>query len=163
MELNQLDVIAILKNSPYQHYKKSGKYYYEVCTEARDVVTKFAEENSPEAVNRAEVGDYILTGKAGENYVIKPDMFFKRYRILPPDEGINLAEAKGECWAAEWTAEDTEFDNPVQWRSPGKMQIKKGDMLVSSDAVFSEAYRIKRDEFDRTYIPDPQYAQLAGQ
>ena len=157
MNLNQLDMIAILKMSPYQHYKKSDKYYYEVCTEARDVVTKFAEENSPEAVNCAEVGDYILTGKAGENYVIKPDMFFKRYKILPPDEGINLAEAKDECWAAEWTAKDTEFDNPVQWSSLGKMQIKKGDMLVSPDAQFSKVYKVKKEEFDRTYIYDSQH------
>ncbi len=162
MELTQLDMIAILKNSPYQHYKKSGRYYYEVCAVPREVVTKFADENSPEVTNYAEIGDYILTGKVGENYVVKPEVFFKRYTILSSDEDITLAKAKGECWAAKWTVEDTEFDNPPTW-DKGKMQIKRGDMLVSPDASFSEVYRVKAEEFARTYELDPQYAKLATQ
>lgn len=150
MKKTQAMMIALFAAATIMHYQKSGVYNYEISKERQEVVTSF--ENQIEVKNVAEIGDYILTGKAGEKYVVKPFAFAKRYT----DNNDGTALAKGECWGYEWTDNVTTFISP--WKDKDgnetEMLIEPGDMLVSpTDPAngVSEVYRIKRSEFDQTY------------
>lgn len=143
---SQIIMIGILAAaSGLQHYRKSGVFGYEICTEEQKVDTIHGEKL--EVSNTAMPGDIILTDSLGGRFVIAKKIFDKRYEVLTE----NTARAKGECWAIPWTEEECIFEAPAAWNDPSGMLIQPGDMLASPDATFSEAYRIKKEEFKNTY------------
>lgn len=134
---------VLLAASDCKHYKKSGVFNYEIAYKEQTVVTKHADQT--EVTNTAYPDDYIVEDSEGAKYVVKPEEFVKRYEKT----GTGKAKAVGECWGVEWIDNKMEFQSP--WKSNEPMIIEPGDMLVSPNDQFTEAYRIKRSEFDKTY------------
>jgi hypothetical protein len=141
----QSQMIALLLAGSPVHYKKSGIFSYRLVETEEDVKTTL--NGKEEVSNTAKPGDYILTGLAGEQYVVKAETFVKRYDIV--DE--KTAKAKRECWGIPYTGETQRFEAPASWNSPEGMLIEEGDMLVSPNKEITEAYRIQKDEFAKTY------------
>lgn len=148
----QEQMIALLKAGNPQHFTKFCRFSFVIAAEEQVVITQFAGEDKPETKNTAKKGDYIVLGLAGEKYILTKAQFDKRYRIV----GNLTAEAIGECWGIQYQGEEIEFEAP--WRdkegNPEVMNIKPGDYLVSPNPEFTEAYRVKKSEFDKTYKID---------
>lgn len=144
----QIEMIELLKAGHVKHYSKSGVFPFLIHKgPSAEIVTSIA--GVTETKNVANEGDYILTGAEGEKYVIKPETFAKRYKVLSPDQHplLGKAQATGECWGIEFEGDPQLFISP--WTEP--MSINPGDMLVSPDKDFSQAYRIERNAFNKTY------------
>lgn len=144
--ITQEEAIDLVKANDPKHYRKKGRYSYRVATELERIHTILSD--GQEAENDALPGDYIMAGVSGEVYVISPKKFQDRYHDL----GNGVAEAKGEAWGNQYRGPSIELGVPLSWNDPtGVMPLHNGDYLISSDAVFSEAYRVKREEFESTY------------
>ena len=156
----QTTMVELLKGSTLKNYKKSGKFTFEIATETKEVVTEINGE--VETKNIANSGDYILTGVAGEKYVLKPETFAKRYAavLTTTKDGIvsGNAVAVGQCWGLEFIGESIEFESP--WGDT--MIIHEGDMLVSPDEEISQAYRIEKEAFKATYteVKEEEFSTL---
>lgn len=108
-------------------------------------------DGTPETVNTCNEGDFIVTNPGGEQYVLTPENFAKRYE--PGDDGSY--RAKGVCRA---------FQNPtgnnVSVTAPwGEEQHGDKDAMfaVAVDPddpthIGSDRYIIGGDEFKSTYI-----------
>lgn len=124
-----------------RHFKKAGIFSYEISGTEQNVITSI--EGIIETTNTAYPGDFILTGQAGEKYVLKAETFAKRYKALDD----KTAQATGECWGYVWHREPMSFQSP--WGED--MIIETGDMLVSPDKEVSQVYRIEKGVFENTY------------
>jgi hypothetical protein len=111
----QQEVIEIVKNNNPKEFKKFGDFRFEVATEEQEVVTEINGE--VETKNVAKVGDYILTGAAGEKYVLKPETFQKRYKVvvINNDRGNleEIATATGTCFGNVYN--DNPFTFMASW------------------------------------------------
>lgn len=56
-----------------------------VEVEVEGPITKLQTIETLEGTMRADVGDYIITGVAGERYPCKPDIFVETYEPVPPE------------------------------------------------------------------------------
>jgi hypothetical protein len=156
---SQETVINLLKTNQLTHFKKSGEFSFEVSDKLQEIVTEINGE--VETTNYAQKGDYILTGASGEKYILSPSTFTKRYEVLSLDQvtiprdilpgdvipSKGTAKATGECWGFEFKGEPFRFNAP--WNE--EMIINKGDYLVSPNPELTQAYRIERSTFDKTY------------
>lgn len=138
----QKELIEFLKFQPVKHYKKFGDVKF-IINEIDDLKVDTIIGSKLETTNTAKVGDYILTGSANEQYVVKPETFNKRYEVL----NENLARPTGECFGIEYKGETLSFTSP--WNE--QMICEDGDMLVTPDAEFSQVYRIEKAAFKNTY------------
>lgn len=147
---SQAQMIALLMAASYQHYQKSGVYNYEVAKQDGTCTTKHGDKvevaNTPYSA-----GDYLLTDTLGGVFPVEPNTFRKRYEILNEESDTlrGTAKAKGQCWAIQWTDAPTEFTSP--WNANEGMIIETGDYLASPNPEFTEAYRIKKEEFEKSY------------
>lgn len=155
---NQTEMIAILLAGNPKHFTKHGVFTFYIAIKEHEVITSIA--GKEETRNIALPGDYVLKGISGEKYVVHPEAFAKRYKVTSTNswnqmqanddhENEGSAIATGECYGIVWESDDDKFESP--WG--GDMIINKGDMLVSPDDKFTQAYRIAIDEFNKTYVP----------
>jgi hypothetical protein len=112
-----------------------------------------------ETSNEAKEGDYIVKNQteAGEEYIVGPEHFEKKYaQIGPPDhEGWAEYCSQGRIVAVELTPQylrqlglPSEFRFSTAWHEV--MVAKQGDFLASPPEL-TEVYRIARKEFFETY------------
>jgi hypothetical protein len=114
---------------------------YTKSTVQQPVVTTTTD--GKETQNTAEVGDVIMSGATGENYVVKAAKLPKLYTgnvgsdIYPEQSPRQVALYNGE---------------PVTFKAPWgeDMIIKPGDYLVK-DPANTGYYRIAKVEFEKTY------------
>lgn len=139
--LTQAQVIDIVKLNDPQHFRKSGSFTFKKVTEEQEVVTEINGE--VETKNTAKVGDYILTGSVGEQYILNAETFAKRYVVT----GENTADSKGECFGNIYRGEPITFI--ANWGE--QMICKTGDYLVSPEDTYPHAYRIEAGAFLNTY------------
>ena len=105
-----------------------------------------------ETTNTAKEGDFVVKNPTGEEYIIKGDLFKKRYDYVGTtdfrsDGKWETYKAKGKCRAIVWEHEQMSF--VASWGE--EMVIKKGDMLATTIPEMNEVYRIAAKEFDATY------------
>ena len=124
---------GVVGSMPPMTYTESDK--------PQQVVTMTAD--GKETQNNAELGDIIISGATGENYVIKKAKFPKLYHgsigsdVYPEQSPRQVAVYNGE---------------PVSFKAPWgeDMIIKPGDYLVK-DPANTGYYRIAKVEFEKTY------------
>lgn len=121
-------------------YQKSGVYLAVQTQTPCEVVTQI--DGTEETRVHAKPGDWILTGPAGERYVLDDSKFHARYRLR---ENSSYAEAIGSCRA---TSLDEAFTFMAPWGTP--MIFEPGDYLACGGAP-SDLYRIERSVFEKTY------------
>lgn len=98
-----------------------------------------------ETQNTAAVGDIIMSGATGENYVIKAAKFPKLYQGTI---GNDVYPEQSQRQVALYTGDPVTFKAP--WGED--MIIKPGDYLVK-DPANTGYYRIAKVEFEKTYNP----------
>lgn len=150
-----IDFLSSMK--PLGHYKKFGTFDFEVHRgDPIEVITEI--DGVHETKNTAQNNDYIMTGASGEKFILKPNQFTKRYKVIdsipkesiaPGDVFAGKAEAIGECWAIQYAGQPQEFMAP--WGEP--MILNIGDWLCSPNEQITEAYRIEKETFSKTYRP----------
>ena len=120
--------------------KRQLTFDVEIAKELKNVVTTI--DGEEETTNKANKGDYILTGSKGERYVLTPEKFNKRYTMI----GDNKAKTKPvQIQAKEYIAnEQVKF--MASWGE--QMILNKGDFLVNNNGEF---YRIEKEAFHNTY------------
>jgi len=151
VDINQvastLEFKPVTKQKLVYKYVENGKpgsmapMTYTKSTVQQPVVTTTAD--GKETQNTAEVGDIIMSGATGENYVIKAAKLPKLYNgtvgkdIYPEQSPRQVALYSGE---------------PVTFKAPWgeDMVIKPGDYLVK-DPANNGYYRIAKVEFEKTY------------
>lgn len=104
-----------------------------------------------ETINVAERGDWVVTDKGGESYIVRKEDF---HRIYGPseEEGTRLPMAKPRKLIE--IEENIEFDAP--WGE--KMKIQSGGFLNIDD--MNGIYGINPDEFKQTHIKAPKNLTL---
>lgn len=143
MKISQRELTVFLKNHGAKHAKKFTMHPYRVCEKQERIETVL--NGQVETANTAEPGDYIVTGLIGEQYVVKPEVFTKRYEIV----GGGLAKAVGEGYAIQWTGSEFTFTAP--WDDTETMICLPGDYLMSPNEDFTGVYRIEQTQFLNTY------------
>lgn len=147
-------------------YQKSKGIYATVASGGELVISKIQDDAVEEARNIASKGDYIVTGitKSGEQWVIKPESFHKRYKQVNGDYYEPKDTAR--VYAIQVTAANiynyglTELETLI--KNPGKavyIEAAWGEsQLISLDSSYlvcppdkSEIYRIAKSAFDETY------------
>lgn len=98
---------------------------------------------TPEGVMTASVGDFIITGVAGEQYPCKPDIFFETYDVednsISDDVMVNLSE---------WSSLVTELSEKEI-----KLYQSKEAYIALSDTLLEQAKKDK-EEGKRDIIKD---------
>jgi hypothetical protein len=106
------------------------------------VVTVTADGKETE--NVAEVGDIIMSGPSGEQYIVKAAKFDKLYVDGP--NGTKIPEQSPRQVAAYTGTEEITFTAP--WGQ--SMVMKPGDYLVKDGDGY---YRVAKQEYEQTYNP----------
>jgi hypothetical protein len=122
------------------YVKKELELDYRIAEKPEKVITSI--DGEQETVNKANEGDYIITGVKGENYVLDPKKFNERYFI----DG-NYAKTKPvEITAKQYKGKNMSF--MAKWGE--EMKLNYNDFLVRNG---NEIYRIERRAFTETYEP----------
>lgn len=142
--LPQIEVVNFLKDhkKDLKNYQKFGNFSY-LLHEGEDVEVITSINGQEETKNTLRNGQYLLTGISNEKYVVKPDVFAQRYKIV----NDTTCEARGEVWGMQWKWHPMKFISP--WGED--MICNTGDMLCSPDETISEVYRIEKEAFLKTY------------
>ena len=141
-----------------KRYRKVGQFRAIRAGQKTPVKTVLA-DGTKETENIAEPGDYIVTGKGGERWVVKPETFEARYALKPRRKATYIA--RGESIAVK-----NPFHRPISLLAPwGERQHGAADCMIA-DVVnpatqrrAGEPYIIARAEFDRTYELVPAVAK----
>lgn len=140
-------------------FAKKGKVAARQVTDREEVRTTLA-NGTKETVNVAEAGDVVVTNPSGEQYVLKPDNFAKRYQATE-EEGVFLAKGMARA-VANPTGADIQIMAP--WGEP---QYGGPDCMVATvfdpeqpDVIGGDRYIIGGAEFAETYAP---YEEVYGQ
>lgn len=141
------DVIGYLASSEakfadIEAYEKYVTVKFRIAEKDEEIVTKL-ENGLEETKNIARKGDYIVTNPTGEGdkYVVSPEEFKKRYKIIGPGE----AKSIGIPQFFVRIAENVKIEAP--W---GEIQfLEAGAVLNVSD--LNKIYGINRSEFEKTY------------
>ncbi len=130
-------------------YRKTGEYRAQKAEVSTPVETVL--DGKVETKNVAYPGDFIVTGAAGERYVVKPDIFASRYEPKQGQAGVYLA--RGHVKAIP-----NPFGRPLHvlahW---GEIQHGAADCMIvdiydtAAGKRFGHPYLISRAVFDATY------------
>jgi hypothetical protein len=150
LDLNTDEYTELLAGAPV--YAKKGLVGAREATEQEEIKTTLA-DGTDETVNIADPGDIIVTNPGGEQYVLKPDNFAKRYETTE-EEGV--FRAKGMARALQNpTGQSIEITAP--W---GEKQFGNPDCMVATvfdpeqpDVIGNDRYIIGAEEFRDTYAP----------
>ena len=120
--------------------KKEVKKVARVATKEEIVETVL--DGVVETTNVANEGDYIISGLAGERYIVRAEKFNKLYESTDSKGGY---KTKPDSIKAVEVKEEISFIAP--WGS--EMIALPGDFIAFRSN--SDAYRIEKDEFEKTY------------
>jgi hypothetical protein len=140
-------------------YGKRSKVSARQLEREERIVTVTAD--GPETANVARVGDFVVRNDttAGERYVMTPEAFAARYRLLERShDGWDRYESSGRVRAFRWTPGRARrlglplrgFRFRAAWG--GLMTLRPGDYLAAP-LDGSEVYRVAGKEFRETYRP----------
>jgi hypothetical protein len=156
LDLSTDEYTERLANAPV--YAKKGVVSARQTTEREEVRTTLA-NGTEETVNVAEEGDVVVTNPSGEQYVLKPDNFAKRYETTD-EEGVFRAKGMARAFQNP-TGGDIEIMAP--WGEP---QYGDADCMLATvfdpatpDVIGADRYIIGGAEFRETYAP---YAEVYG-
>jgi len=142
--MTQQELIIWVKEQPLKAYQKVGNIQYRISDEAELIDTII--DGVKETSNTANPGDYVITGTKGEQYIIKPNVFNKRYEVLTSE----IARPVGKFYGVVYNGTfGDEFEFTASWDE--NMICNKGDMLGSPDEQISEVYRVEKSAFEKTY------------
>ena len=151
VDINQvastLQFKPVTKQKLVYKYVENGKpgsmspMTYTKSTVQQPVVTTTTD--GKETQNTAEVGDIIMSGATGENYVVKAAKLPKLYT---GNVGSDIYPEQSPRQVALYSGEPVTFKAP--WGED--MVIKPGDYLVK-DPANTGYYRIAKVEFEKTY------------
>jgi hypothetical protein len=91
-----------------------------------------------EGVMRAEIGDWIIRGVAGELYPCKPDIFEKTYEAAGPGDIDRLDELRATArrWRETAASLRREVENGIAIRQSPESKLARAEVLESNaDAV----------------------------
>lgn len=127
--------------------------------EGREEIRTTLNNGTEETINVAEPGDVVVTNPGGEKYVLKADVFARRYESTDHE---GLFRAKGRIRALpNLTGSD------IRVRAPwGEVQHGRPDCMIAtvcdpthSDAIGSDRYLIGKDEFCTTYVSEEEISE----
>ena len=107
-------------------------------------------DGEKETKNVAEIGDYIITGTKGENYVIKEEKLLDRYEVETINDKHNVYDyvnIHSKPVEIECVENKINFSFIASWGE--EMIAKGGDYLVFENNKLS--YRIEREIFFNSY------------
>ncbi len=141
--LSQEEMREFYKDLPQneqEFIKRELKLEYRIAEKPERIVTSI--DGQQETVNKAEEGDYIITGVKGEKYILNPKKFNERYFI----DG-NFAKTKPvEITAKQYKGRNMSF--VASWGE--EMILNYNDYLVRNG---DEYYRIEKKTFSEIYEP----------
>ena len=134
------DFYENLSQNEEDFIKRELELEYRIAEKPEKVVTSI--DGEQETVNKAEEGDYIITGVKGEKYILNPKKFNERYFI---------AGDKAKTKPVEITAKQYKGKNISFMASWGEgMILNYNDYLVRNG---NEYYRIEKNAFREIYEP----------
>jgi len=140
--LDQKSMSIFYKNIGSQekeYTKKDLTFNYIIAQKLTPVETII--DGKKETSNKANKGDYILTGSRGEKYVLTPEKFNSKYDIVSDSQ----AKTKPvKIMAKEYQGDLVKF--MADWGE--EMILESGDFLVNNNG---EYYRIEKQAFHNTY------------
>ncbi|MEM6965972.1 MAG: hypothetical protein AAF573_14490 [Bacteroidota bacterium] len=153
-EMKQM--VLPLLNRRGKTYQKFLKTFARKAKAEETIVTRTSD--GKETINRAYPGDYIVRNqtKAGEEYVLTPSKFKKRYSFIKRSKGgFSEYQPTGRIRAIKVTPSFFKKNNLgspfyfiADWGE--KMVVKQNDYLACPVGG-NEVYRIARKEFSETY------------
>ena len=144
-----VELFLMAKEDDYLHeYKKVGRVRVQAILPGTKVDTII--NGKKETTNTAKVGDVLITGEAGEQYLISNSKLKDRYKFLEIVKGgkEEIWEATGKCWAVKYVGMDT-FVFEAPWDE--KMVCNPGDYICSTSLDGADVYRIERNVFKKSY------------
>ncbi len=141
-------IMEAIRRAPI--FKKQGQVEARPAVPNEKIITTLA-TGSKETVNKANIGDWVVTNPSGEKYIISEKKFFSRYEKTP--EG-GVYAAKGFCKAIS-----NPFNKPIEiiasWGSPqtGNEHCMIADTCDAQGNCDGEPYLIDLDAFMSTYKP----------
>lgn len=140
------DMAAILhlaiRDKSARTYKKFGIVHARPAKAGEHIVTIV--DGKQETTNTAHEGDYVVTGPKGEEYIVKGDVFARRY---VKGTKANTWVPVGSCIAIPWVGPSVTFT--ASWGEA--MTINPGDMLAATPDGLDKPYRIEKNVFKETY------------
>lgn len=148
LDLSTQEITDALAQAPV--YAKTAMVKARTAAAGEVVVTTLA-DGSQETTNTANDGDIIVTNPGGEEYILKPDSFAKRYEVTEED---GVFRAKGLARAiANPTGGDIKIMAP--W---GEEQFGDAQCMVATiydpaqpEVIGDGRYLIGGEEFVATY------------
>jgi len=141
--LSQKEMADFYENLPQNEedfIKRELELEYRIAEKPEKVVTSI--DGEQETVNKAEEGDYIITGVKGEKYILNPKKFNERYFIA----GDKAKTKPVEITAKQYKGKSISF--MASWNE--EMILKYNDYLVRNG---NEYYRIEKNAFREIYEP----------
>ena len=150
LDLSTGEYTAKLAEAPV--FAKKAEVAAVTATAGQEVRTVLA-NGTKETVNYAEEGDVIVTNPGGEQYILKPDNFAKRYEATAED-GVYRAKGMARAFKNDTGA-------PVEIMAPwGEPQYGDENCMIATvfdpdnpSEIGSDRYIIGADEFAETYGP----------
>lgn len=150
LDLSTQKITDALAQAPV--YAKTARVKARAASAGEVVVTTLA-NGSQETTNTANDGDVIVTNPSGEEYILKPESFSKRYEATE-DDGVFLANGMARA-IPNPTGSDIKIMAP--W---GEEQFGDAQCVVATvydptqpDVIGNDRYLIGGDEFVATYAP----------
>lgn len=125
----------------FRSYNKYGQVKAMKVLQPTKVVTVI--DGKTETTNMANVGDYIVTGARGEQYVLTAAQLAKRYQHVKGD----VYNAVGHCYAIKYKGKKFSFRAP--WGED--MICEPNDYICSTALDGTDVYRIEKTAFLSTY------------
>ena len=124
--------------------------FSETAQEIKTIITEEDRTERVEAINTANPGDAIITGKKGERYVVSAEDFGKLYEPLTDENGVinngrYLPKNVVKCMKNP-TGQEIIIDAP--W---GGEQTGRADCMIVESQVNGDRYLIERGAFEMTY------------
>lgn len=133
-------------------FAKKGKVQARTAVAGESLQTVLA-DGTVETSNTAEEGDVIVTNPGGEQYILKPDNFAKRYETTE-DDGVYRAKGMARAFTNP-TAADIQITAP--W---GELQYGGAECMIATVydpsnpvEISADRYIIGAEEFAATYGP----------
>lgn len=147
----QKEIIDMFKanEADVETYQKFGKFDARKAIDGERITTTINGET--ETTNVAKLGDVVVRGPEGEQYIISDAKFKDRYKVDKPlTKDFQKYEATGKINAFKYIGKPFKFI--ASWGE--EMICNDGDYLAapfSNDGTVKEVYRIEENVFNKTY------------
>ena len=127
------------------YYAKTARIKAREGVPGETIVTKLENGHKETENPNIEKGDMVVTNPGGEQYVVKADVFKKKYEIDPD----NNAQYRPKGGAQQFLRLQEDLDFKAPWGQD--MHMKKGDFINVTSRDTGDIYGIARKEFFSTY------------